>query len=165
MSTTFPTREQLRQIPAPGAELPFYPCFFHCVKVGSKLGGWISALDADWQIRWLWQWWLVPSSLSVSRLCRILPSESPLCGATKAMDTVVESNELTPRPMHCFMEAKPLSVCTCTRAWNWLARCWLRRMLCGTAPSVAAPSHQQQQAQKEHHQQLCQLAHRLVSSR
>jgi len=32
----------------------------------------------------------------VSRLCWILPSESPLYGTTEATDVVVESNELTP---------------------------------------------------------------------
>jgi len=48
MSTTFPTREQLRRLPAPYPELPFRPYFFQCVKVGSKLGGWIPVLDTDW---------------------------------------------------------------------------------------------------------------------
>ena len=63
------------------------------MKVGSKLGGWIPVLDADWYIRR--QWWLVLGSLSVSRLNWILPSKSTLHGATKTTDVVVESDELS----------------------------------------------------------------------
>jgi len=44
----------------------------------------------------MWWCWLVPSSLSVCRLNWILPSESPLYGSTKAMDVVVESDDLAP---------------------------------------------------------------------
>jgi len=69
MSTSFPAQEQLRQLPAPNTELSFCASPIKCVKVGSQLGGWIPALDADWQIRRLWQWRLVLGSLLVSRLC------------------------------------------------------------------------------------------------
>ena len=93
MSTALPAREQLRWLPAPNTELPFRPCLFKCVKVGSQLGGRIPMLDTDWWIRWLWQWWFVLGSSLVSRLRWILPSESPLNGTAKVTDIVVEGEE------------------------------------------------------------------------
>jgi len=50
-------------------------------------------LDADWWIRWLWQWWFVLGSSLVSRLRWILPSKSPLNGTTEVTDVVVEGDE------------------------------------------------------------------------